>query len=147
MTATPEHRVATIGVYGFDGESFYTSSNRRTSACCSMYASVVAFVVAVCVGISLRLQAALAQEVSPISIIFSLRPTPSYASSSTLRRCSTRVGKRNRRDLATEYTKRFTAEILDRADLKPVVAVLPSEGTAALFASNATPSLSSLTRC
>ena len=43
------------------------------------------------------------------------------------------VGKRSRRELAAEYTRRYTTEILDRADLAPVVAALPSTGTAALF--------------
>ncbi|WP_433381073.1 DUF488 family protein [Streptosporangium sp. CA-115845] len=42
------------------------------------------------------------------------------------------VGKRSRRDLAAEYTRRHTAEILDRADLTPIVSELPSSGTAAL---------------
>ena len=43
------------------------------------------------------------------------------------------VGKRSRRELAAEYTRRYTSEILDRADLAPIVSALPSSGTAALF--------------
>jgi uncharacterized protein YeaO (DUF488 family) len=43
------------------------------------------------------------------------------------------VGKRSRRQLAAEYTHRYTTEILDRADLAPIVSALPSEGTAALL--------------
>ncbi|GAB3717581.1 hypothetical protein GCM10028793_55430 [Nocardiopsis oceani] len=44
-----------------------------------------------------------------------------------------RVGKRSRRELAAEYTRRYTAEILDPVDLTPIVSVLPSSGTAALL--------------
>ncbi len=43
------------------------------------------------------------------------------------------VGKRSRQRLAPEYTRRYTAEILDRAPLEPVVAELPGTGIAALF--------------
>lgn len=43
------------------------------------------------------------------------------------------VGKRSRRELAAEYTRRYTTEILDRADLTPIVSELPSSGTAALL--------------
>jgi len=43
------------------------------------------------------------------------------------------IGKRSRRELAAEYTRRYTTEILDRADLTPIVSALPSSGTAALL--------------
>jgi len=43
------------------------------------------------------------------------------------------VGKRSRRELAAEYTRRYTTEILDRADLTPIVAALPRSGIAALL--------------
>jgi hypothetical protein len=43
------------------------------------------------------------------------------------------VGKRSRRELAAEYTRRYTTEILDRADLTPIVSALSNSGTAALF--------------
>ena len=36
------------------------------------------------------------------------------------------VGKRSRTELAPEYIERYTREILDRADLAPVVAALPA---------------------
>ena len=35
--------------------------------------------------------------------------------------------------VAAEYSRRYTAEILDRADLAPVVTALSASGTAALF--------------
>jgi uncharacterized protein (DUF488 family) len=43
------------------------------------------------------------------------------------------VGKRSRRALAPEYAARYVREILDVADLGPIVDALPAEGIAALF--------------
>ena len=43
------------------------------------------------------------------------------------------VGKRSRAELAPQYRERYIAEILDEADLDPVVASLPEAGAAALF--------------
>ena len=43
------------------------------------------------------------------------------------------VGKRSRAELAREYRERYTAEILDRADLDALVAELPDAAAAALF--------------
>ena len=43
------------------------------------------------------------------------------------------VGKRSRTELAPEYRERYTAEILDRADLSELASSLPDDGTAALF--------------
>jgi uncharacterized protein (DUF488 family) len=43
------------------------------------------------------------------------------------------VGKRSRRELAPEYRERYSAEILDGADLASVAASLPADGAAALF--------------
>jgi uncharacterized protein (DUF488 family) len=43
------------------------------------------------------------------------------------------VGKRSRTELAPEYRDRYTAEILDRADLDAVLAELPENGAAALL--------------
>jgi uncharacterized protein (DUF488 family) len=42
-------------------------------------------------------------------------------------------GKRSRSRLADAYVERYTREILDRADLDSVVALLPAEGAAALL--------------
>jgi uncharacterized protein (DUF488 family) len=43
------------------------------------------------------------------------------------------VGKRSRKELAPAYREGYIAEILDRADLSAVAALLPDDGTAALF--------------
>ena len=49
------------------------------------------------------------------------------------------VGKRSRVELAPAYRERYTAEILDRADLAAVLAELPRAGAAALFCVEADP--------
>ncbi|ADG77656.1 protein of unknown function DUF1130 [Tsukamurella paurometabola DSM 20162] len=43
------------------------------------------------------------------------------------------VGKRHRRVLDADYVRRYTAEILDKADLEIVVAELPATAPAALL--------------
>ncbi len=43
------------------------------------------------------------------------------------------VGKRSRLELAPDFAERYVHEILDAADLAPLVAELPSEGIAALL--------------
>ena len=127
-------RMVTIGVYGFDGESFLQrlrhadvrlllDVRQRRGVRGHEYAWAN----------SLRLQAALAQarivyehhgELAPTTELRQLQ----YAEDD---RCG--VGKRARRGLAAEYTRRYTAEILDRADLTPIVSALSSSGTAALL--------------
>jgi uncharacterized protein (DUF488 family) len=43
------------------------------------------------------------------------------------------VGKRSRQTLATAYAERYVREILDAADLEPIVDELPGDGIAALL--------------
>ncbi|MFF4037627.1 DUF488 family protein [Streptomyces sp. NPDC001816] len=126
--------MATIGVYGFDGDSFLQQLQRanvrllldvrqRRGVRGPDYAWAN----------SRRLQAALAdagiayehhRELAPTTELRQLQ----YAEDDRLG-----VGKRSRRELAAEYTRRYTSEILDHADLAPIVSALPSDGTAALF--------------
>jgi uncharacterized protein (DUF488 family) len=42
-------------------------------------------------------------------------------------------GKRSRSELAPQYVERYTREILDQAELEPIVDALPAEGAAALL--------------
>jgi uncharacterized protein (DUF488 family) len=49
------------------------------------------------------------------------------------------VGKRNRAVLAEVYRDGYTRQILDRADLAPIVSRLPADGTGALFCVEADP--------
>jgi len=43
------------------------------------------------------------------------------------------VGKRTRRELSAGYTRGYTTQILDRADLTSLVSALPKSGTTALL--------------
>ena len=132
-------RAVTIGVYGFDAESFLQrlrqadvglllDVRQRRGVRGPEYAWAN----------SLRLQAALARA----GIAYEHRPE--LAPTTELRRLQYAeddrrgVGKRSRRELAAEYTRRYTAEILDSADLTPVVSALsgialPAGGVAALL--------------
>ena len=127
-------RIVTIGVYGFDGESFLL---RLREAAVSLVLDVrqrrgvrgpeYAW------ANSRRLQAALADariayehhpELAPTTELRRLQ----YAEDDRLG-----VGKRSRRELAAGYTRRYTAEILDSADLTPIVSALSSGAIAALL--------------
>jgi uncharacterized protein (DUF488 family) len=126
--------VTTIGVYGFTAERFLDTLRdagvrllldvrQRRGVRGPEYAWAN----------SKRLQAALAEA----GIAY--RHHPELAPTTELRRLQYAeddrlgVGKRSRAELAPVYRERYTAEILDRADLQPLVASLPSDGTAALF--------------
>lgn len=126
--------MATIGVYGFDGEAFLRrlreagvgvllDVRQRRGVRGPEYAWAN----------SRRLQAALAHariayehhpELAPTTELRRLQ----YAEDDRLG-----VGKRSRQRLAAEYARRYTTEILDRADLTSIVAALPSRGIAALL--------------
>jgi len=125
--------MATIGVYGFDSESFL---HRLRHADVRLLLDVRQRR-----GVrgpeypwanSLRLQAALAHA------RIAYEHHPDLAPTTELRRLQYAeddrqgVGKRSRRELAAEYTRRYTAEILDRADLTSILSTL-SSGTAALL--------------
>ena len=124
--------MTTIGVYGFDGESFLQrlreanvrrllDVRQRRGVRGSEYAWAN----------SRRLQAALAQAQIAYEHHPELAPTTELRQVQYAEDDRQGVGKRSRHELAAEYTRRYTTEILDRADLGPVVAALPS--TAALF--------------
>src|SRR5918993_557696 len=126
--------VVTIGVYGFDRESFVArlrqadvrvllDVRQRRGVRGPEYAWAN----------SLRLQAALAQAGIAYEHHPELAPTTELRQLQYAEDDRRGVGKRARGELAAEYTRRYTTEILDRADLGPVVAALPSTGTAALL--------------
>jgi uncharacterized protein (DUF488 family) len=127
-------RVVTIGVYGFDGESFrqrlrhadvrlLLDVRQRRGVRGPEYAWAN----------SVRLQAALADARIAYAHHPELAPTTELRHLQYAEDDRQGVGKRSRRELAAEYTRRYTNEILDPADLAPIVAALPSTGTAALF--------------
>ena len=127
-------RMATIGVYGFSCESFLQrlqhadvrvllDVRQRRGVRGPEYAWAN----------SLRLQAALAHVRIAYEHHPELAPTTELRQLQYAEDDRRGVGKRSRRELAAEYTRRYTADILDPADLTPIVSALPSSGTAALL--------------
>ena len=82
---------------------------------------------------SLRLQATLAQAGIAYAHHPELAPTTELRQLQYAEDDRQGVGKRSRRALAAEDNSRYTTEILERADLTPLVSALPSSGTAALL--------------
>ncbi len=127
-------RMVTIGVYGFDGESFLDrlrqadvrlllDVRQRRGVRGPEYAWAN----------SLRLQAALARARIAYEHHPELAPTTELRQLQYAEDDRQGVGKRSRRELAAEYTRRYTTEILDHADLTQIVSALPRSGTAALL--------------
>ncbi|MFE9019482.1 DUF488 family protein [Streptomyces sp. NPDC007808] len=126
--------MVTIGVYGFDAETFLTSLRhadvrllldvrQRRGVRGPEYAWAN----------SRRLQTALARAGIAYEHHPELAPTTELRLLQYAEDDRRGVGKRTRRELAPEYTRRYTTEILDRADLTPIVSALSRVGTAALF--------------
>jgi uncharacterized protein (DUF488 family) len=126
--------MVTIGVYGFTGESFrqrlrqadvrlVLDVRQRRGVRGPEYAWAN----------SVRLQAALAHAGIAYQHHPELAPTTELRQLQYAEDGRQGVGKRSRRELAAEYTRRYTIEILDRADLAPIMAALPSSGTVALL--------------
>ncbi|GAA4186509.1 hypothetical protein GCM10022252_18600 [Streptosporangium oxazolinicum] len=126
--------MVTIGVYGFDGESFLRrlrqadvrlllDVRQRRGVRGPEYAWAN----------SRRLQAALAHAGIAYEHHLELAPTTELRRLQYAEDDRRGVGKRSRRELAVEYARRYTTEILDRADLMPIVSALPGGGTAALL--------------
>ena len=126
--------VATIGVYGFDAESFLRWLQEA--------AVELVFDVRQRRGVrgpeyawanSRRLQEALADA----GIFYEHRPE--LAPTTELRRLQYAeddrlgVGRRSRQKLGAEYTRRYTAEILDHVDLLPIASGLSGLGKPALL--------------
>jgi uncharacterized protein (DUF488 family) len=127
-------RITTIGVYGFDGESFLQrlreadvrlllDVRQRRGVRGPEYAWAN----------SRRLQAALAQAQIAYEHHPELAPTTELRQLQYAEDDRLGVGKRSRSQLAAEYVRRYTTEILDRADLTPIVSALSSGVTATLL--------------
>lgn len=124
-------RVVTIGVYGFDAESFL---ERLRQAHVSVLLDVrqrrgvrgpeYAW------ANSQRLQAALAGAGIGYEHHAELAPTTELRQVQYAEDDRQGVGKRSRHELAPEYARRYTEEILSRADLVPIAS---GDGVAALF--------------
>ncbi|MEM7170212.1 MAG: DUF488 family protein [Pseudomonadota bacterium] len=127
-------KIATIGVYGFTGESFLNclrlakvdvllDVRQRRGVRGPLYAWANAK----------RLQAALAQAQIAYAHHLELAPTTVLRHIQYAEDDRQGVGKRNRQVLADAYASGYTTEILDRADLAPILSILSSGRLAALF--------------
>ena len=127
-------RVVTIGVYGWSLPEFLRA----------LAAADVTLVIDVrqrrgvrgpeyAWANSARLQAALAQAQITYRHHKELAPTTELRQLQYAEDARRGVGKRSRVELAPEYRRRYTREILDFADLDAVVEELPSESAATLM--------------
>lgn len=125
--------IATIGVYGFDRDSFLAALagarinllldvRQRRGVRGSEYAWANAR----------RLQAALAEEDIGYSHLKELAPTTELRQLQYVEDARLGEGKRSRTALAPEYARRYTEEILDRVDLAPIVKWIGSSSAALL---------------
>lgn len=124
----------TIGVYGFDAETFLQrllhaevgvllDVRQRRGVRGAEYAWAN----------SLRLQDALARAHIAYEHHPELAPTTELRHLQYAEDDRQGVGKRTRRELSAEYARRYTTEILDRVELAPIVTALPTNRAAALF--------------
>jgi uncharacterized protein (DUF488 family) len=129
--------VVTIGVYGFDADTFLRrlrqadvrvllDVRQRRGVRGPEYAWAN----------SRRLQAALAEAGIAYEHHTELAPTTEMRQVQYAEDDRQGVGKRSRHELAAEYARRYTAEILDAADLAPIAS---GDGVAALFCVEADP--------
>lgn len=88
---------------------------------------------------AVRLQRALADAGIAYRHLRELAPTTELRQLQYAEDARRGVGKRSRVELADEYRERYTREVLDRVDLAPIVASLPSKGTSALLCVEADP--------
>jgi uncharacterized protein (DUF488 family) len=127
-------RMLTIGVYGFDGDSFLQrlrsadvrlllDVRQRRGVRGPEYAWANSF----------RLQAALTDAGIAYEHHLELAPTTELRQLQYAEDDRQGVGKRTRHELAPEYIHRYTTEILDNADLAPIASALSSAGVAALL--------------
>src|SRR3954463_11341354 len=126
--------LATIGVYGFSGETFLAALRdagvqllidvrQRRGVRGSEYAWAN----------SQRLQAALADGGIEYRHLKELAPTTELRHLQYAEDARLGVGKRSRVELAPQYVERYTREILDHVDLELIVDAMPDDGAAALF--------------
>ena len=113
---------------------FWNAFEARRCVCCSTSASAaVSGELSTPGRTRARLQAALVQAGIDYEHHIELAPTTELRQLQYAEDDRRGVGKRTRRELAVEYARRYTTEILDRADLTPILSALSSRGTAALL--------------
>jgi uncharacterized protein (DUF488 family) len=127
-------RLATIGVYGFSGEAFIAAlGEARVWAILDVRQRRGVRGREYAWANSRRIQVALARAGITYTHLKQLAPTTElrhlqYAEDDRLG-----VGKRSRIELAPEYARRYTEEILDPVGVRPVVESMAPEGTSALL--------------
>jgi uncharacterized protein (DUF488 family) len=126
--------VATIGVYGFTAEVFLDTLRDAGVAVVldvrqrrGVRGAEYAWANAV------RLQSALADAGIGYRHLRELAPTTAMREVQYAEDARQGVGKRSRVELAPAYVRRYTKEILDRADLSIVIDAMPEQGIAALL--------------
>jgi uncharacterized protein (DUF488 family) len=127
-------RLATIGVYGFDAETFAAAlgaAGVRLIADVRQRRGVRGPEYAW--ANSLRLQAMLADIGVGYRHLPELAPTTELRALQYAEDARQGVGKRSRDVLAQAYTDRYTREILDAVDLAPIADELAADGPAALL--------------
>src|SRR5664279_1425024 len=114
-------RIATIGVYGFDRDSFLRALEEADVALVldvrqrrGVRGSEYAWANAK------RLQGALAEAGIRYSHLGELAPTTELRELQYREDARLGEGKRSRTVLAPEYVRRYSEEILDRVDLEPI---------------------------
>ena len=126
--------IVTIGAYGFSGASFLERLKEANVR--------LLFDVRQRRGVrgpdyawanSRRLQGSLAQAGIAYEHQRELAPTTELRQLQYTEDAREGVGKRSRVELAAEYTRRYSTEILDPADLVPLVPVRRDSGIIALF--------------
>lgn len=126
--------LVTIGVYGFDSESFLRRLREAdVRLLCDVRQRRGVRGPEYAWANSRRLRAALAGVGIAYAHHPELAPTTELRHLQYAEDDRRGVGKRSRRELAAEYRRRYTSEILDRADLARIASALPSTGVAALL--------------
>jgi uncharacterized protein (DUF488 family) len=124
-------KVVTIGVYGFDAESFLRKLRQAdVSVLLDLRQRRGVRGHEYAWANSQRLQAALAEAGIAYEHHTELAPTTDMRQAQYAEDDRQGVGKRSRQVLADVYARRYTAEILDKADLAPIAS---GDGVAALF--------------
>ncbi|MFT3899666.1 MAG: DUF488 domain-containing protein [Gordonia sp. (in: high G+C Gram-positive bacteria)] len=126
--------VATIGVYGFTGESFLRClADTQIKLVIDVRQRRGVRGPAYTWANSKRLQAALTDAGIGYAHHRELAPTTELRQLQYAEDDRQGVGKRSRRELAESYRLRYTTEVLDRADLSPVLTAARRSGPTALL--------------
>ncbi|MGI8864895.1 MAG: DUF488 family protein, N3 subclade [Solirubrobacteraceae bacterium] len=127
-------RVLTIGVYGWDLDGYLAAlSTAKVRLLLDVRQRRAVRGREYSWANSVRLQRALGLSGIAYRHYQELAPTTELRHVQYAEDARQRVGKRSRVELAPEYRRRYTREILDQVDLGPIVERLPAQGAAALF--------------